>query len=376
MAKQRIDVFRRDASPSSWLLLVTMSLLIGAAGCGGSDNSSSRTSSASGLWIPNFNSSSITVISAKLSKVSGTPTAGATNENAAILSPEEVLFDKRGNLWITACSDPVYGLGSILKYSAKQVSQFAKNLSPDPEVTITDDGTAGLVDCPYGEAFDSSGNLWIANRFGSDLAEFTPDQLEVGGAPIPNTRIYSTNFAAPEGIQFDSAGNLWIADTQAGAIFGLKAATLAAAEGTDATITPDIINSSLSLFGPTDVVIDSSGNQWVANFSRNNVLEFAAADVAMSGSPNPIVVLTGTTVMTEGRGSALSIDGPQGLLFDKKGNLWVSNALSDNSGSIAQFNTAQIGSTGSPVPKVFLDSDVNGLNMDVPTLISFGPNVK
>jgi sugar lactone lactonase YvrE len=215
----------------------------------------------------------------------------------------------------------------------------------------------------------------VTYRFDVDLVEFTPSHLEAGGTPFPNTTITSVDFSSPEGIQFDGAGTLWIADIFSGEIFGFKAQTLAAAEGTVVDLVPDIVNSSQSIFTPTDVVIDKSGNQWVVDLLLNSILEFSAADIAASGSPTPVVALTATNVTTAG-GTALSLDFPQGLTFDHGGNLWVSNALSDNSGSIAKFSKDQIAASGNPNPEVFLDSDPDGLNLDTPVILSFGPNIK
>jgi streptogramin lyase len=375
-----VDIAMLSVSRSTRLqacvsMLLAIGLAVAVTGCGGgSDNGSPHTTS-SGLWVPNFSSNSVTGFGSKLFKTSGAPLASAFNGNQAIVQAEQVLFDKKGNLWITSCSDLNFGAGTIAGYSARQVRQLSSNTSPDPQVLLTDDGSFGIFNCPYGEAFDSKGNLWVTNLFGSDVVEFTPSQLEAGGAPTPNTKIFSTNFENLEGIQFDASGTLWIADISASQIFGFKAATLAAVEGTTVTIAPDIINSSANINAPADVVVAPSGNQWVANLGADTVLEFAAADVAASGSPTPIVTLSSTAVTTPS-GTALSLDAPQGLLFDKHGNLWVSNALSDNAGSIAEFSKAQQAASGSPSPAIFLDSDPDGLNMNDPVLFSFGPNVK
>ncbi len=362
----------RSRFPIFVSILLSVGLTVALSGCGGSNGSSSHTTS-SGLWVPNFFPSNMTGFSSKLSRTSGAPVATITNFNGNIIQPQEVLFDKKGNLWITNCSDLTLGAGTLTEYTAHQVSQFSKNPSADPAVVLSDGGSFESLDCPYGEAFDSKGNLWVSNKFGADLVEFTPAQLQIGGAPLPNTTIFSTSFGRPEGIQFDASGTLWIADIQSSEIFGFKAATLAAAEGTVATIAPDIINSSASISAPADVVVLPSGDQWVANFGSDTLLQFAASDVAASGSPTPIVTLSSATVTTP-TGSSLSLDGPQGVVFDRAGNLWVSNAESDNTGSIAEITKAQIAASGNPNPKVFLDSDPNGLNLNDPVLLSFGPN--
>ena len=102
------------------------------------------------------------------------------------------------------------------------------------------------------------------------------------------------------------------------------------------------------------------------------MIEFAAADLGTSGSPTPKVIITATPVVTLD-GIALSLDFPEGVAFDPAGNLWVANLESDNAGSLAEFTPAQLATSGSPSPAVFLDSDIFGINIHQPSLLTFGP---
>lgn len=368
---------RSGAATLSMLPLITSLGLLVAIFGGGESSGAAPASARPGteLWVPNFFGNNVVAFDRKQHAKSGAPNPALTNKSAAIDSPEEALFDASGNLWVTNCSDPVIGAGTVTQFTRKQLKKLKKDPSPNPTVTLSDDGTFSIFGCPYGAAFGSDGSLWVANRFSGNLVNFTPTQLSAGGVQFPNTKILSSSFGQLEGIQFDTAGTLWVADIEESEIFGLKAATLVAAEGTTADLTPDIINSSARLDGPTDVFMDPSGNQWVSNCLADTVVEFAASDVASSGSPTPIVVLNSTSVSTPS-GTSPSLDCPQGLMFDKSGNLWVSNALSDNAGSIAEFKRDQLTASGSPVPKIFLDSDSTGTNLNGPALFTFGPRVK
>jgi hypothetical protein len=363
---------RKSHKTDLWMIVLVTALGFSAAACGGGGSGSSGPpSSHRGLWVPNFFSFTVTAFNADQIAKSGAPNPALTNESALIDSPEEALFDGAGNLWLTNCSDSILGAGTILEFTSDQLKNLSHDPDPNPNVILTDDGSFNIFGCPYGETFGSDGSLWASNRFSADLINFTPSQLSAGGAQFPNTKIVSSNFSQLEGIQFDSAGTLWVADFANSDVYGFKAATLAAAEGTTADLVPDIINSSASINGPTDVLVDSSGNQWVSNCFGDTVLEFAASDIASSGSPTPIVVLSATSV-----GASSSLDCPEGLDFDKKGNLWVSNAISDNFGSIVEFTPSQITTSGNPVPHIFLDSNSAGTNLNQPALFTFGPTVE
>lgn len=361
-----------------WVLPLILFLGLGAAACGGGGSSSNTPApgpAPAGLWVPNFFAANVVAFDGQARQQSGAPAPAVTNTSALIDQPEEVLFDTNGNLWLTSCSDPVLGAGTITQFTSAQLKNLQTNPGPTPNVILSDDGSSSIFGCPYGEAFESDGSLWAANRFSADLINFTPSQLSVGGVQFPNTKITSSSFGEPEGIQFDAAGTLWVADILQSQIFGFKAATIAAVKGTNADLTPDIINSSAGINGPADVLVVQSGNQWVSNCKGDTVVEFAASDVAASGSPTPVVVLSPTSVSTPS-GNSPSLDCPQGLAFDKSGNLWVSNTLSDNSGSIVEFTPSQLTASGSPVPNIFLDSNPARTNLNQPALFTFGPSIR
>jgi hypothetical protein len=376
MAVRGTKNLRRSRKTDLWMIVLVAALGFGAAACGGgSGGGGPPPSSQAGLWVPNFFDFTVTAFNSSQRSKSGSPNSALTNESDSIDSPEETLFDGAGNLWLTNCSDQILGAGTILEFTSDQLKNLSHDPAPNPNVILTDDGSFDIFGCPYGETFGSDGSLWASNRFSADLINFTPSQLSAGGTQYPNTKIVSSNFGQLEGIQLDLAGTLWVADFANSDVYGFKAATLAAAEGTTADLVPDIINSSASINGPADVLVDSSGNQWVSNCYGDTVLEFAASDIASSGSPTPMVVLSATSVNTP-PGTSFSFDCPQGLRFDKKGNLWVSNAISDNFGSIVEFTPSQITTSGSPVPHIFLDSNSAGTNLNQPTLFTFGPTVE
>jgi hypothetical protein len=242
-------------------------------------------------------------------------------------------------MWVSNCSSTTgVGAGSITEFGFEQLKHLHDTPAPSPVITLEDNGNGDIFGCPYGGEFDPSGNLWAVNHFLADVIEFTPAQLQQGGVQFPNTEIDSLSFEGPVGHAFDSSGALWISDFHANLVFGFTAQTLATSSGQTVLIDPDIINSAAILDGPAAVTFDRSGNQWVANCLGPSVTEFAP--LSSSGSPTPLVTLTSTTVTTP-TGSAPSLACPDGLAFDRQGNLWVANAVSDNRGSLVQQVSAR-----------------------------------
>jgi DNA-binding beta-propeller fold protein YncE len=321
--------------------------------------------------VPNLFGPSVNEFDPPARAVSGNPSPQFSNESAFLLLPAGLAFDSSQNLWVANCSDFTLGTGAIAEFTAAQLANLGNNSKPDPNKTLLDDGSFTILDCPWGAQFDAAGNLWIINRLIPNLVSYSPAQLAVGGALTPNTTITSTSFDSPRDIAFDASANLWIVENQKQTILGYKASTLATALGHSGQVNPDIIISSASFGDPRAIAFDGSGDLWLTD-ATGKLLEFAAADLGMSGTPTPKVTITATLVVTLD-GIALSLDFPEGVAFDPEGNLWVANLESDNAGSLAEFTPAQLATSGSPSPAVFLDSDIFGTNIHQPSLLTFGP---
>lgn len=372
------EFFGRNRSNVA-MLVVAASITLTAIACGGDGGGGGqRVSTPQGLWVPNSLTSLVTEFIASQRTSSGSPAAHRTNASDGLDQPNAAIFDKSNNLWVSNCTNPSInntGAGTIMEFTTAQLKNLGSQPAPTPHATIQDDGTFSTFDCPYGMQFDSHGNMWVANRFNQDLVEFTPNQLKSAGVQLPNTEFTYSGFGDPESLSFDKSKNLWITDVSQNVVEAYTSATLATIEGTtESFVTPDIINSSAALSGPTAIAFDKSGNQWVANCFSNELTRFAKSDISANGSPTPDVVLSSTSV-TVPASSTFSLFCPNGLAFDSSGNLWVANLASDTLGSIAEFTPSQLSASGSPVPHVFLDADSGGVNMAEPALITFGPNI-
>jgi DNA-binding beta-propeller fold protein YncE len=153
---------------------------------------------------------------------------------------------------------------------------------------------------PQGLAFNTSGDLFVANYDTSTVAGFASD-----GTYLPGSSIPSTNVQNPFGIAFDASGNLFVANVTGGSVSKFNAA------GTY----QGAISSNLS--SPTGVAVDTSGNLHVANAGDNTISKFdAAGNYLAAGS------ISG------------NLDSPYGLAFDAAGNLYAANV---NSNSISKF---------------------------------------
>ena len=249
-----------------------------------------------GLWIANYNSQQIVQFSA--SQLAGTTSAAAAVAiTTGSVDNFGVAFDGSGDLWVST-----YGQYMFQEYVPDQLTISNAHV---PNLGLYIDGrVAGLT-------FDAIGDLWVANNDSSTLWAYGSNNLAYS-CPIcdPDLVISSAlhSMSGPTGIAFDSHGNLWVANGTGNTLVEYTAAQT----DTGGALTPAITltASGNSIHGPMMIAFDASGNLWVANGNQVNyssVVEFSAAQLAASGSPAPKVTLTS---------NAGTLNQPTGLAFD------------------------------------------------------------
>src|ERR1035437_4746449 len=197
---------------------------------------------------------------------------------------------------------------------------------------------------PFGMAFDSVGNLFVADGYSNTIKKITPSGVV--------SMFASTGLSSPTGLAFDSVGNLYAANwgnntiaqfapDGVGSIFatmglscpwGLafdKADNLFVANGVGSTIEKFTPNGGSSLFAnsglssPFGLAFDNAGNLFVANAVSDTIEEFTPGGVG--------------SVFAN-----IGLNEPGGLAFDGAGNLYVA---SQADGKIVEFTPGGVGST-------------------------------
>ena len=238
-----------------------------------------------------------------------------------------VAVDNSGDLWV---SD--YQNGWVSEFTPPFTNGESAALQIGAaNYSIGQCATGNALCEPDGIAFDPSGNLWAADGQNASISEFKApfslgeaSSVLLGGFYLdhpPN----ATNFGAA-GLAFDSSGNLWVADPGHNRIleftppFTNRGAASLVIGQSDFTSSSNSNNQSM-LNEPNQVTFDQSGNLWVADTGDNRILEFKApfsneesASVSI-GQPNLFSTVANTTETT--------LNYPEGLAFDTHGNLWV-----------------------------------------------------
>ncbi|MGA6971660.1 MAG: hypothetical protein WBY93_08540 [Candidatus Binatus sp.] len=194
-------------------------------------------------------------------------------------------FDKKGNLWLT---DLV--AGTLDELSKAQLAKGSADLTPAVVISSADLQPGG----PDFVTFDKSGDAWIDNETESKVVEFTPGQLKSGGDQSGNvvlTTDGSGSLEYPGEPAFDSKGNLWLANYLGQTVVEFTKKELKASGSPTPAVT--LSDQDGSLIGPWGAVFDGNGDLLITNFDGGSISKFTPNQLKTSGAPVPPVFLTG-----------------------------------------------------------------------------------
>ncbi|MGH7934687.1 MAG: hypothetical protein ACREQN_16210, partial [Candidatus Binataceae bacterium] len=228
---------RLGSALTASLCAVAMVLAVVAAGCGSDNGTSSPPSShfsfstnGQGLWVAN-GTNVLEFAGPYKSRTPNTAPAITLSNTSGFTSTQGVQFDSAGNLWVvdggdTTATPAGTHAASLNKFTQAQLSPGGTlNLTPNVALTST------ALTFPQQAVFDTEGNLWVTNNVlptnNAGVLMFTPAQLTAGGAQTPFGALENATFTGPLGLAFDTTGNLWVANNGGTTIFEFSAANIA-----------------------------------------------------------------------------------------------------------------------------------------------------
>ncbi|HEX8111442.1 MAG TPA: NHL repeat-containing protein [Kofleriaceae bacterium] len=249
--------------------------------------------------------------------------ADGAGDAARFFRPAGVAVDRAGNVYI-ADSDgdtirKVTAAGIVTTTLAGAASAFGSADST---------GDAARFFSPAGVAFDSSGNVYVADFGNQTIRKITAAGVVTTLAGTAGMRGSTDGIGAaalffdPVGVAVDRAGNVYVADNGNHTIRKITAAgvvtTLAGTAGMDGSV--DGTGAAARFFRPSDVAVDSSGNVYVADNGNHTIRKVTPAGVVMT-----LAGSAGTSGSSDGTGAAARFFNPASVAIDSTGNVYVTD---------------------------------------------------
>lgn len=271
--------------------------------------------------------------------VNATGATDGTGVAARFNSPYGLTSDASGNLYVSDTYNDtvrVVSPGGSVTTVAGTVGIDTSTLSCYADgVTATcgdGTGTAANFYYPTGIAYDPvSGNVFVADSQSSTVRMVTPAGVVSTYAGLSG--VYGTidgtgataGFASPFAVATDSAGNVYVTDSSdcvirkiaPGAVVTTLAGTPGSCGSTDSPTGPA---SAATFSSPQGITVDGAGNVYVADTGNGTIRKITPA-----GAVSTLAGTAGTNGNQDGAGANASFAGPQGLVIDASGNLYVAD---------------------------------------------------
>jgi hypothetical protein len=261
--------------------------------------------------------------------------ANGTGSTARFNFPAALILDGSGQIYVADGNNH-----TIRRMSPAGTNWIVTTIAGRAGVLGSADGTNSnaRVNGAGGMAFDSGGNLYVADWGNSAVRKMTPDGTNwvvttVAGLPGSFGSVDGTNsdarFNITSALAIDSANNVYVADlgnnlirkmTQSGTNWVITTLVGLGGNhgGTDG-------RGNIALFkGPSGVALDSAGNTYVADQINHTIRK-----VTPAGEVTTLAGLAGYAGSANGTNSAARFADPGGVAVDNSGNVYVADTLNN-----------------------------------------------
>ncbi|MGA2859113.1 MAG: choice-of-anchor D domain-containing protein [Candidatus Sulfotelmatobacter sp.] len=283
----------------------------------------------------------VTIPAGDIETVAGSGQAGACGSNGRALQaqfsePLDLALDSAGNIYIVdaamECLSKVDANGSLTLVAGKGDGTYGYTGDGGP-------AAQALLHSPYSVAVDGAGNIYIADAGNNAVRKVDYNGIITTVAGTGTACASGTNACgdgglatsaqlnSPLGVAVDGAGNIYIADTEdyrirkvtpGGVITGV------AGNGNVGCGGDDVQATSVPLFNPAAVKVDSAGNIYIVDY---NCMVIQKVDV------NGII----TTVAGNGTNGYSGDGGPatsaeiyaEGAAVDGAGNIYIADTYNN-----------------------------------------------
>jgi trimeric autotransporter adhesin len=300
--------------------------------------------SAGNLYIADANNNRIRKVtpSGIISTIAGTGSSVVSGDggpaiSAGIDEPAAVAVDSSGNIFI-ATNNQVREVDTQGNINTVVNTSNTAGFSGDGAAA-----SAALLNYPTGLAFDSGGNLYIADSYNHRIRKVSGGSITTvaGSGPVCGNPCNNGSFTGDGGpatsatlsypwdVAFDHSGNLLIADNGNNRIRLVDAdgdINTVAGSGTNSGYMGDLGPATSALLdSPTGVAADSSGNFYIADDDNNVIRMVDAFGVISTIAGNSTVGFSGDG----GPAQSAEFNDPYGVAIGPGGNVWIADTFNN-----------------------------------------------
>jgi hypothetical protein len=280
-----------------------------------------------------------------------------TNTDARFYWPVGVAVDTNGNLYVAD-----YGNDTIRKITPVGTNWVTTTIAGSVTNSGSADGTnsAARFYESYGVAVDTNGNVYVADAGNFTIRKVTPVGTNLsaavdwvtttiaglaGNSGTADGTNSDARFLYPEGILVDASGNLYVADTYNYTIRKITSVgtnwvttTIAGLAGNSGTA--DGTNSAARFSVPAGIAMDGSGNVYVADSSNDTIRK--VTPVGTTGTnwvTTTIAGLASNYGSADGTNSDARFYKPYGVAVDTNGNVYVADEYNHSIRKITPVGT-------------------------------------
>jgi uncharacterized protein YjiK len=261
--------------------------------------------------------------------------------NSGFNGPYGLAVDSIGNLYVADYANQrirkVTSAGVVTTLAGSSTASYKDGL-----------GINASFNGPYGIAVDYAGNLYVSENNNRRIRKIVNPTLYAndtlynvttfagsGAASYADGTGTNAIFKYPRGMTTDLQGNMYVAEygnNRIRKITSTGVVTTIAGSGLATYI--DGIGTNAGFNAPYDVIVDSSGNLYVADTTNNRIRKITSAGVVST------IAGSGTATFLDATGTNASFWSPSGIAVDSSGNLYVADMSNnrirkiDNSGVV------------------------------------------
>lgn len=247
-------------------------------------------------------------------------TADGVGTSARFHYPQNAAFDRAGNLYV---ADTASTIRKITPDGV--VSTFAG--APGTPGSTDGSRAEARFRFPSGVAVDATDNVWVADTSNHTIRKITPDGVVTTVAGLVGTAGKAdgvgtqARFNYPWALAFDSPGNLYIADAYNHLVRIMDPSgvvTVFAGTGSQGNLDRDALTSGFRY--PISIAVDGNRNVYVADFGNHTIRK-----ITPSGKVSTLAGSALSSGNADGTAAAARFDNPYGVAVDANGTVWVAD---------------------------------------------------